>query len=168
MRKLRFRKTIWLALGYTSRQCWSELEIRTSEARLRLFSFQFGSLLPCPPELLQKCILPLQRPPHSSNLRQKVRNSKGWVAWVMTDPYYMHIPSFHPLQSHEACAVFEKIEAQRGRGTSASEKSEIHLTCSHQLRFVMGVKTTTIFPIKGSPASIFSMHLENTCMCILY
>lgn len=33
-------------------QCWAELEIRTSEARLRLFSFQFGSLLPCPPELL--------------------------------------------------------------------------------------------------------------------
>ena len=52
MRKLRFRKSIWLALGYTSRQCWSELELRTSEARLRLFSFHFGSLLPCPPELL--------------------------------------------------------------------------------------------------------------------
>ena len=52
MRKLRFRETIWLALGYTSRKCWSELELRTSEVGLRPFTFQSGSLLPCPPELL--------------------------------------------------------------------------------------------------------------------
>lgn len=79
---------------------------------------------------------------------------------------YMFIP-FILSRAMRPVQCLRKIEAQRGWGTSISEKSAIRLTWSHQPRFVMEVKTTTIFPIKGLPASISSRHLENTCMCVL-